>query len=248
MKSVPILGFALIMLASTVTPRHARSNVEAWCIYFGLEDIPSWLGDESIDTWVFWMAFAGAGLSGTHLYTRFNIVRGKLSVLIREGEPWVQMDPDIDRWQAAQTEGSWYRYRIALVNSDASTLRNVAVKLASLEKKPQNFHAIGSPLKLKDDRAGTTNFNVYPTKDPRSMDAVFVDVFSFFVGPAGCTYLRIASLPEDSNPYIPVDTYDVKIIATSESGEMAIADVAFSPRPGQMPDFRLLIAQSFPGR
>lgn len=247
-KSVPILGFALLMLASTVTPREARSNVEAWFMYFGVETVPVWLSDKSIDTWVFWIAFAAVGVWGIHLYMRSSIVKGKLSVLIGEGEPWVQVDPELDRWQAAQTGGSWYRYRIALVNSGDSTLRNVEVKLGSLEKRPQNFHAIGCHLKLRHDRAGTTNFNVYPTKDLQGRDAMFVDVFSFFVGPAGCTFLRVTSLPEDTNPYIPVEKYDVKIIATSESGEMVIADVAFIPCPGQMPDFRLLKMQSFPGR
>jgi hypothetical protein len=135
-----------------------------------------------------------------------------------------------------------------LVNSGDSTLRNVEVKLASLEKKPQNFHSIGNHLQLRHDRAGTTNFNVYPTKDPQCRDATFVDVFSFFVGPAGCSFLCVTSLPEDANPYIPVDQYDVKILATSESGEMAVAYVAFIPHPGHMPDFRLLNMQSFPGR
>ena len=247
-KSLPILGFALLMLASTVTPREARSNVEAWLIYLGMEDIPPWVAGKPIDTWVFWMAFVGAAGWSAHLYTRSNIVEGKLSVLIREDEPWVQVDPGLDRWQAAQSGGSWYRYRVALVNRGDTILRNVEVKLASLEKKPQNFHAIGNHLQLRHDRAGATNFNVYPTKDPQCRDSVFVDVFSFFVGPAGCSFLRVTTLPEDSNPYIPVDNYDVKIITTSESGEMAIAHVAFIPYPGQMPDFRLLKMQSFPGR
>jgi len=40
----------------------------------------------------------------------------------------------------------------------------------------------------------------------------------------------------------------VKIMATSESGEMAIADMTFIPHPEQIPDFRLLKMQSFPGR
>jgi hypothetical protein len=80
------------------------------------------------------------------------------------------------------------------------------------------------------------------------MDAVFVDVFRFFSGPEGYSSLSVASLPEDSNRHIPVDKYDVKIIGTSESGEMAIADMAFIPRPDQIPEFRLLKMQSFPGR
>ena len=112
----------------------------------------------------------------------------------------------------------------------------------------RNFHAIGSHLKLRHDRFGTTNFNVHPTKDPQFMDAIFVDVFRFFLGPEGYTFLSVTSLPEDINRHIPVDKYDVKIMATSESGEMAIADVAFIPRPDQIPDFRLLNMQSFPGR
>ena len=103
-------------------------------------------------------------------------------------------------------------------------------------------------LQLRHDRAGTTDFNVYPTKDPQGRDAMFVDVFSFCAGPTGCSFLRVTSLPEDANPYIPVDQYDVKILATSESGEMAIAEVAFIPHPGQMPDFQLRNMQSFPGR
>jgi hypothetical protein len=135
-----------------------------------------------------------------------------------------------------------------LVNSDDSTIRNVEVALTSLEKKPENFHAIGSHLQLRNDRAGTTNVNVYPTKDPQCMDAVFVDVFRFFSGQEGYSSLSVASLPEDSNRRIPVDTYDVKIIATSERGEMAIADMAFIPRPDQIPELRLLKTQSFPGR
>ena len=90
--------------------------------------------------------------------------------------------------------------------------------------------------------------NVYPTKDPQCMDAVFVDVFSFFLGPKGYSSLSVASLPEDMNRHIPVDKYDVKIMATSERGEMAIADMAFIPRPDQIPEFRLLKTQSFPGR
>ena len=248
LKSVPILVFTLLMLASTVTPREAGSNVEAWFLYFGKKDVPLWLKDKSIDTWIFWIAFACVGVWGTHLYIRSNIMKGKLSILLREGEPWVQIDPGIDRWQTGQTGGSWYTYRIALVNSDDSTLRNVEVKLASLERKPQKFQAIGNHLKLKDDRAGTTNFNLYPTKDPGYRDAMFVDVFSFLASPAGCTFLYVASLPEDTHLYIPVDKYDVKIMATSESGEMAVAELAFIPHSGQMPEFRLLKMQSFPGR
>jgi hypothetical protein len=247
-KSLPMLGFALLMLASTVTPREARSNVEAWLNYFGMENVPPWAAEKSIDTWVFWMAFAGAGAWGVHLYARATIVEGKLSVLIREDEPWVQVDHELDRWQAAQTGGSWYRYRIALINNGDSILRNVEVKLASLEKKPQNFHAIGSHLQLRHDRAGATHVDVHPTKDPQCRDATFVDVFSFFVGPAGCSFLRVTSLPEDATPYIPVDQYEVKILATNESGEMAIAYAAFIPHPGRRPDFRLLNLQSFPGR
>lgn len=249
-KSLPILGLALVMLASTVTPREARSNVEAWFIYFGMEAVPPLATDKSIDTWVFWIAFVGAAIWAARLYTRSNIVEGKLSILIREDEPWVQVDSELDQRQASQgsRSGSWYRYRIALVNSGDSTLRNVQVKLASLEKKPQNFHAIGSHLQLRNDRAGTTTFNVYPTKDPQCGDAMFVDVFSFFVGPSGCSFLRVTSLPEDANPYVQVDQYEVKILATSESGEMAIAYVAFIPHPGQRPDFQLRNMQSFPGR
>jgi len=247
MKSVPSLGLGLLMLASTVTPRQARSNVEAWLIYFGIENVPPWLANKSTDTWVFWIAFVGFCAWAIHLYVRPNLRNGKLSIMIREGEPWVQVDPGIDQSQAAHTSGWLYTYRIALINSDDSTLRNVEVKLTSLEKQPKNFHAIGSPLKLRHDRVGTTNFNVYPTKDPQFMDAVFVDVFRFFLGPEGYSFLSVASLPEDMNRRIPVDKYDVKIMATSESGEMAIADMAFNPRPDQIPDLRLLKMQSFPG-
>jgi hypothetical protein len=167
--------------------------------------------------------------------------------MIREGEPWVQVEPGVDQSQAAHTSGWLYTYRIALINSDDSTLRNVEVKLTSLEKQPQNFDAIGSHLKLRHDRVGTTNFNVHPTKDPQFLDASFVDVFRFFLGPEGYSFLSVTSLPEDMNRRIPVDTYDVKIMATSESGEMAIAEMAFIPRPDQIPDFRLLNMQSFPG-
>jgi hypothetical protein len=116
-----------------------------------------------------------------------------------------------------------------------------------LEKTPKDFDAIGSHLKLSRDRGGATNFNVHPTKDPQFMDAVFVDVFKFFVGPEGTSSLSVSSLPEDSHGHMPVDTYDVKVIATSESGEMAIAEMVFIPRPDQLPDFRLLKMQSFPG-
>ena len=236
------------MLASTVTPRQARSNVEAWLIYFGIEHVPPWLATKSTDTWVFWIAFVGFCVWAIHLYVRTNIRNGTLSVMIREGEPWVQVNPGIDQSQAAHTSGWLYTYRIALVNSENSTLMNVEVKLTSLEKTPQNFHAIGSHLKLRHDRFGTTNLNVHPTKDPQFMDAIFVDVFRFFLGPEGYTFLSVTSLPEDINRHIPVDKYDVKIMATSESGEMAIADVAFIPRPDQIPDLRLLKMQSFPGR
>ena len=248
MKSVPVLGLALLMLASTVTPRQASSNVEAWFIYFGIENVPSWLANKSTDTWVFWIALLGVCVRTIHLYVRTNIRHGNLSVMIREGEPWVHANPGIDQSQAAHTSGQLYTYRIALVNSEDSTLRNVQVTLTSLEKKLQNFHAIGSHLKLSHDRVGTTNFNVHATKDPHCMDAIFVDVFRFFSGPEGYSFLNVTSLPEDMNRHIPIDTYDVKITATSESGEMAIADVAFIPRPDQIPDFRLLNMQSFPGR
>ena len=246
-KSVPILGLTLLMLATTVTPRQAHSNVEAWFNYFGIEDVPLWVATKSIDAWIFWIAFVGVGLWGTHLYVRSNIVKGKLSVVIREGEPWVQMNQGRDQSQAAHTSELQYTYRVALVNSHDSTLRNVEVKLISLEKKPHNFSAIGSHLKLRHDRAGATNFNVHPTKDPECTDAVFVDVFSFVSGPDECSSLRVTSLPEESNP-IPIDHYDVKIMATSESGEMAIADMAFIPHPDHIPDFKLLKMQSFPGR
>ncbi len=248
LQSVPSLVCGLLMLLSTVTPRQARSNVEAWLIYFGMEDVPPWLATKSIDTWIYWMAFAGFCVWAIHLYMRVNVRSGKLSIILREGEPWVQMNPGVDQSQAAHISGSRYTYRIALINSDDSTMRNVEVKLTSLEKQPQNFHAIGSHLQLRHDRAGATNVNVYPTKDPQCMDAVFVDVFRFFSGPEGYSSLNVASLPEDSNRRVPVDTYDVKIIATSERGEMAIAEMAFIPRPDQIPEIRLLKMQSFPGR
>jgi len=247
MKSVPSFGLGLLMLASTVTPRQARSNVEAWLIYFGIENVPPWLANKSTDTWVFWIGFVGFCVWAIHLYVRPNLRNGKLSVMIREGEPWVQVEQGLDQSQAAHTSGWLYTYRIALINSDDSTLRNVEVKLTSLEKQPKNFHAIGSHLKLRHDRVGTTNFNVYPTKDPQFMDAVFVDVFRFILGPEGYSFLSVASLPEDMNRRIPVDIYDVKIMATSESGEMATAEMAFIPRPDQIPEFRLLKMQSFPG-
>lgn len=247
-QSVPSLVLAVLMLLSTVTPRQARSNVEAWFIYFGIEDVPPWLADKSTDTWIFWMAFLGFSAWAIHLYVRSNVRNGKLSMIIREGEPWVQVNPGVDRSRAAPISGSLYTYRLALVNSDDSTIRNVEVKLTSLEKKPENFHAIGSHLKLRNDRTGATNCNVYPTKDPECLDAMFVDVFSFFLGPGGYSSLSVASLPEDSNRHIPVDKYDVKIIATSESGEMTVGDMAFIPRSGQIPEFRLLKMQSFPGR
>jgi len=247
MKSVPSLGLGLLILASTVTPRQARSNVEAWLIYFGIENVPPWLANKSTDTWVFWIGFVGFCVWAIHLYVRPNLRNGKLSVMIREGEPWVQVEQGLDQSQAAHTSGWLYTYRIALINSDDSTLRNVEVKLTSLEKQPKNFHAIGSHLKLRHGRVRTTNFNVYTTKDPQFMDAVFVDVFRFFLGPEGYSFLSVASLPEDMNRRIPVDIYDVKIIATSESGEMATAEMAFIPRPDQIPDFRLLKMQSFPG-
>jgi hypothetical protein len=247
-QSVPSLVCGLLMLLSTVTPRQARSNVEAWLIYFGIEDVPPWLANKTIDTWIYWMAFVGFCVWAIHLYARRNIRNGKLSIIIREGEPWVQVNAGVDQPQAAHISGSRYTYRIALVNSDDSTMRNVEVKLTSLEKKPENFHAIGSHLALRQDRAGTTNVNVYPTKDPQYMDAVFVDVFRYFSGPEGYASLSVTSLPEDSHCRIPVDTYDVKIMATSERGEMAIADMTFIPRPDQIPEFRLLKMQSFPGR
>jgi hypothetical protein len=247
-QSLPSLVFGVLMLLSTVTPRQARSNVEAWFLYFGIEGAPPWLTDKSTDTWIFWIAFVGFCAWATHLYVRTNVRNGKLSIIIRKGEPWVQVSPSVDQSQAAPISGSLYTYRIALVNSDDSTIRNVEVKLTSLEKKPENVHAIGSHLKLRNDRTGATNCNVYPTKDPECMDALFVDVFSFFLGPEGYSSLSIASLPEEMNRHIPVDKYDVKIMATSESGEMAVGDMAFIPRSDQIPEFRLLKMQSFPGR
>lgn len=247
-QSIPSLVCGLLMLLSTVTPRQARSNVEAWFIYFGVEDVPPWLADKSIDRWIYWLAFVGFCAWAIHLYMQANVRSGKLSIVIRDGEPWVQVTPGIDRSQAAPISGSLYTYRIALVNSDDSTIRNVEVKLTSLEKRPENFHVIGSCLKLRNDRTGATNCNVYPTKDPHCMDALFVDVFSFFSGPGGYSSLSVTSLPEEMNRHIPVDKYDVKIIATSESGEMAVGDMAFIPRSDQIPEFRLLKIQSFPGR
>jgi hypothetical protein len=247
-KSVPILGLTLLMLATTVTPRQAHSNVEAWLNYFGIEDVPLLVATKSIDAWIFWIAFVGVGLWGAHLYVRWNIVKGKMSVVIREEEPWVQVNSGIDQSHVARTGGQLYTYRVALVNSHDSTLRNVEVKLISLEKQPQNFSAIGSHLKLRHDQAGATNFNIHPTKDPECMDAMFVDVFRFYLGPGGHSSLSVTSLPEESNRPLPVDKYDVKIMATSESGEMAIADMAFIPHPDHIPDLKLLRMQSFPGR
>jgi len=247
LKSVPCLGLGLLMLLSTVTPRQARSNVEAWFLYFGIEDIPPWLADKYTDTWVFWIGFVGFCIWATHLYLRQNLRSGKLSVIIRDGEPWVQQELVVDRSQATHTSGRLYTYRIALINSADVAFRNVEVKLTSLEKKPQNFHAIGSHLKLRHDQVGSTNFNVHPTKDPQFLDAMFVDVFSFFLGTESSSFLRVTSLPEDINCRIPIDNYEVKIMATSERGEMAIAKLAFIPRPDQIPEFRLLTVQSFPG-
>ena len=245
--SVPNLLCGLLMLLSTVTPRHARSNVEAWFLYFGMEDVPSWLADKSIDSWIYWIAFVGFCVGAVHLYLRPNLKHGKLSVMICEGEPWVQADPGIDQSRTSHISGKLYTYRIALINRDDVPLRNVEVKLMSLEKTPQNVSAVGSHLKLRHDRVGSTNFNVYPTKDPQFLDAVFVDVFSFFVGHDGSSSLRLTSVPEDTSCRIPVDKYEVKIMATSERGEMAVAEMAFTPHPEKIPDFRLLNMQSFPG-
>jgi len=247
LQSVPSLVCGLLMLLSTVTPRQARSNVEAWLIYFGIENVPPWLANKSIDTWIYWIAFAGFCVWAIHLYLRPNLKHGKLYVMICEGEPWVQVDSGIDQSQTAHASGKLYTYRIALINRDDVTLRNVEVKLMSLEKKPQNFSAIGSHLKLRHDQVGATNFNVHPTKDPQFLDAIFVDVFRFFLGSEGYSFLSVTSLPEDIHRRIPVDRYDVKIMATSERGEMAIAELAFIPRPDQIPEFRLLNVQSYPG-
>jgi hypothetical protein len=247
LKSLPCLGLGLLMLLSTVTPREARSNVEAWFQYFGIEDVPPWLADQYTDTWVFWIGFVGFCLWATHLYFRQNLRSGNLSVVIREGEPWVQEDSHIDRSQAAPISGRLYTYRIALINSADVTFRNVEVKLASLEKNSQNFPAIGSHLSLRHDQAEATNVNVYPTKDPQFLDAAFIDVFTFFLGSDGSSFLRVMSLPEDMNRPIPVDRYTIKIMATSERGEMAVAELAFIPRPDQIPELRLLTMQSFPG-
>lgn len=246
-KSVPNLVCGLLMLLSTVTPRHARSNVEAWLLFVGVEDVPPLLADKSIDTWIYWLAFAGFCAWAIHLYMRPNLRTGKLSIIVREGEPWVEANPAIDPSQAAHTRGSLYTYRIALINRNETTLRNVEVKLMSLEKKPQNFPDIGSHLKLRHDRVGSTNCNVHPTKDPQCLDAVFVDVFSYFVGPDGSSHLRLTSVPEDTHRRIPVDTYEVKITAASERGEMAVAEMAFTPLPDTIPIFRLLKMQAFPG-
>ena len=248
LQSIPSLVCGLLMLLSTVTPRQARSNVEAWFIYFGVEDLPLWSANKSIDAWIYWLAFVGFCAWAIHLYLRVNVRSGTLSILIREGEPWVQMSPGVDRSQTGPISGSLHTYRIALINSDDSTIRNVEVKLTSLEKKPEHFPAIGRHLKLRDDRAGAMSVNVYPTKDPHYMDAVFVDVFSFFLGPKGYSSLSVSSWPEESQCRIPVDTYNVKIVATGERGEMAIADTTFIPRPDHIPEFRILKAQSFSGR
>jgi hypothetical protein len=221
--------------------------VEAWFLYFGIENIPPWLADKYTDTWVFWIGSVGFCLWATQLYFRQNLRIGKLSVIIRDGEPWVQVDSHIDRSQAAPTSGRLYTYRLALINSADVTFRNVEVKLTSLEKRPHNFHAIGSHLKLRHDQVGSTNFNVHPSKDPQFLDAMFVDAFNFFLGDDGSSFLRVTSLPEDMNRPIPVDKYEVKIMATSERGEMTIAELSFIPHPDQIPEFRLLSVQSFPG-
>jgi len=241
-RSVPSLVLGVLMLLSTVTPRQARSNVEAWFNYFGIEEVPAWLASKDTDSWVFWVAFVGFCVWAIHLYVRTNLRNGKLSIIVREGEPWVQ-----NQSPAAYAGRSLYTYRIALVNSDDSTVRNVEVKLTSLEKKPENFDAIGRHLRLRDDRAGTTNINVYPTKDPHCKDATFIDVFKYGID-REYSYLNVTSLPEEIHCRIPLDTYDVKIMATSESGEMAVADMIFISRPGHIPEFRLLKMQSFPGR
>ena len=247
LKSLPSLGLGLLMLLSTVTPRQARSNVEAWFLYFGIEDVPPWLADKYTDTWVFWIGFVGFCLWATRVYVRPNLRSGKLSVMIREGEPWVQAENVIDGSQATPISGRLYTYRVALINSADVTFRNVEVKLTSLEKRPQNFHAIGSHLKLRNDQVGSTNFNVHPTKDPQFLDAIFVDVFNFFLGHEGFSFLRVTSLPEGMNCRIPIENYEVKIMATSERGEMTIAELSFIPRPDRIPEFRLLTVQSFPG-
>lgn len=247
LQSIPSLGLGWLMLLSSVTPRQARSNVEAWFLYFGFENVPPWLANKYTDTWVFWIGFVGFCAWAIHLYMQPNLRHGKLAVMIREGEPWVQMDQGIDQSQAAHTRGTLYTYRIALINRDDATLRNVEVKLTSLEKRPKDFHAIGSHLKLRHDRVGATNFNIHPTKDPDLLDATFVDIFRFVSDPGGLSSLQVTSLPEDPSCRIPIDHYDVKIIATSESGEMAVAELAFIPRPDQIPECRLLTAQSFPG-
>lgn len=62
------------------------------------------------------------------------------------------------------------------------------------------------------------------------LDAIFIDVYRFFTGTEGYTALQVTSLPEDIDRRIPVDTYELKITATSGNGDMAVADLAFTPR------------------
>jgi hypothetical protein len=247
LQSIPSLVLGLLMLLSTVTPRQANSNVEAWFLYFGIEDVPPWLASKYTDTWVFWIGFAGFCAWAIHLYLRPNLRHGKLSIMVGEGEPWVQAEQVVDRSQTMPISGRQYIYRIALVNRDDATLRNVEVKLTSLEKRPKYFPITGSHLKLRHDQTGATNCNVYPTKDPQCLDATFVEVFSYFLGVEGSSFLRVMSLPEGANCSIPVDKYEAKIMAISESGEMAVAELAFIPRPDHIPELRLLKMQSFPG-
>ena len=76
LQSIPSLVLGLLMLLSTVTPRQANSNVEAWFLYFGIENVPPWLAGKYTDTWVFWIGFAGFCAWAIHLYLRPNLQHG----------------------------------------------------------------------------------------------------------------------------------------------------------------------------
>ena len=79
--------------------------------------------------------------------------------------------------------GQLYTYRVGIANRSHSVLRDVEVRLTSLEPCPHDFNATGGHLHWKhdnDEPPRKTKQSIPPTKQEDFSDAIFIDVLRCF--------------------------------------------------------------------
>ena len=132
-----------------------------------------------------------------------------------------------------------YTYRIALVNRGNRTIRDVEVRLTSIEPKPHNFNSIGGNLQFRHELPALKAKDVPSTLQKDYMDAIFFDVFHYFLNDTGSgSWLEaVTTVPgqERNRDLSPLQNYSFTITATSRAGCHTKGEFEWIMQAGQLP-------------